>query len=62
MTDPKETSAANRMHMTGAAALSAPILLAISSLLLCSCADFALPLDEPGSNRPRIPGSGDIDF
>jgi hypothetical protein len=36
------------------------IFLAIWSLLLCSCAGFRLPPEEPTDNRPRIPGSGDI--
>jgi hypothetical protein len=46
--------------MREATAFSPGIFLAILTLLLCSCADFRLPPDEPGSNRPRIPGEGDI--
>src|SRR5271166_3070386 len=57
MADPKETSAANGIHMREAAA----IFLAISSLLFCSCADLALPPDQLDSNRHR-PGSGDCTF
>ena len=57
MTDPKETSAANGIHMGEAAA----IFLAISSLLFCSCSDLALPPDQPNANRHR-PGSGDCTF
>jgi hypothetical protein len=38
------------------------ILLAISSLLLSSCADFKLPPDQPSSGRYRRPGSGDCTF
>jgi hypothetical protein len=45
-------------HMRGAAV----IFLAISSLLLSSCADFKLPPDQPWSNRYRRPGSGDCTF
>jgi hypothetical protein len=34
--------------------------LAIIFLLLCSCANFSLPPNEPTDNRPRsVPGSGD---
>ena len=45
-------------HMRGAAV----IFLAISSLLLSSCADFKSPPDQPWSNRYRRPGSGDCTF
>jgi hypothetical protein len=34
--------------------------LAIIFLLLCSCASFSLPPEQPTDNRPRsVPGSGD---
>ena len=58
MTDPKENSVTNGMRMRGAAV----IFLAISSLLLSSCADFKLPPDQPWSNRHGRPGSGDCTF
>jgi hypothetical protein len=38
------------------------IFLAVSSLLLSSCADLKLPPDQPISNRHRNPGSGDCTF
>jgi hypothetical protein len=39
---------------------AATIVLVIFSQLLCSCAGFRIPPEEPTDNRPRIPGSGDI--
>jgi hypothetical protein len=47
------------MHMKEKTTFSAPIFLALLSLLLGSCADFELPPDQPNSNHPNIPGEGD---
>ena len=42
------------------ASVPAYSFLAIIFLLLCSCASFSLPPNEPTDNRPRsVPGSGD---
>jgi hypothetical protein len=42
------------------ASIPAYSFLVIIFLLLCSCASFSLPPEEPTDNRPRsVPGSGD---
>ena len=42
------------------ASVPAYSFLAIIFLLLCSCASFSLPPEQPTDNRPRsVPGSGD---
>jgi hypothetical protein len=58
MTDQKETPAANAIHIRGRVVF----FLAVSSLLLSSCADLKMPSDQPASNRHGRPGSGDCTF
>jgi hypothetical protein len=48
--------------MTAVRIFSAVIFLVIWSLMLCSCADYELPPDQPQSNHPNMPGSGDVGY
>ena len=41
---------------------SALFFLVIWSLILCSCGQYELEPDQPQSNHPNKPGSGDIGY
>jgi hypothetical protein len=58
MPDPKRNSRIEWYPMREMAV----IFLAISSLLISSCADLELPPDQPQSNHPHLPGSGDYGY
>ena len=60
--DPWQIGKKNLQRMACTLRGGAVIFLAVSSLLLSSCADLKLPPDQPISNRHRNPGSGDCTF
>jgi hypothetical protein len=52
----------SRATMTKVRICSALFFLVIWSLMLCSCGQYELAPDQPQSNHPNKPGSGDVGY